>query len=472
MAIKKYTRILLIIITVPALALTACMPGQVTPTQPVETSAPTQVSTQTLPTLTPEVIDSEFGVNAAELDGLQIQFIHPWTGAVLDELVTMVDEFNQGNEWGIHVLMSAPGSAAMVTSKTREGIANQQPPNVLAAPSSFILAVDEKDGLVADLEPYLYSPYFGLSTDVIDDFSRLFWDELMVARKRIGIPAQQSALLMAYNETWAQELGFENPPSMAQDLRAQMCTANASFLKDSDTTNDGLGGWLVSTDPVAMLSWLYAFGVEPRSADGYNFSGVAGEAAFNYLLDMRNDSCAWVGRSAQDGSYFANRQALAVTVWLQDLPVLARELERAGSQDIWTVIPFPGSASEVVTVSGSAFAILQNSAAEDLAAWLFIRWLSQPSQQARLLMHFGTLPLSGQAESLIDQDGQIPQLKVAFGYKDLFRLQPVDADWMMISPVLEDAGWQLLRAGIQAEQVSNLLNEVDLLISELSERGP
>jgi hypothetical protein len=89
-----------------------------------------------------------------------------------------------------------------------------------------------------------------------------------------------------------------------------------------------------------------------------------------------------------------------------------------------------------------------------------------------LLTHFGTLPLSGQAETLVSQSGQLPQWKSTVGYSKLLRLQPVDADWMVISPVLEDAGWQLLRAGIPVGQVPSLLSELDSLISELSERYP
>ena len=102
----------------------------------------------------------------------------------------MVDEFNQTNEWGIHVIMSAPGSAAMVTSKTLEGIANKQPPNVLAAAPGFILAVDERDALVLDLTSYIDSVGYGLTANEVADFKPLFWEELMVNEKRIGIPAR------------------------------------------------------------------------------------------------------------------------------------------------------------------------------------------------------------------------------------------------------------------------------------------
>jgi len=469
--LRKF-QILFFLFVVMGLAISACAPIRITSTPVVETGQSTKSSAKTTPTIVPTTNVPVVVVDPAALNELQIQFIHPWTGDALDELVLMVDEFNQTNEWGIHVIMTAPGSAAMVTSKTWEGIANHQPPNVMAAPASFILAVDEREGLVVDLTPFLDAAGYGFPADVIEDFLPLFWDELLVDDERLGIPAQQSALLLAYNKTWAEELGFLAPPSTDEEFRSQMCAANASFLKDDDTANDGLGGWLINTDPVAMLSWLTAFGVDPRTSDGYRFSSEAGEAAFGFLQALKNDSCAWVGRTDHDRTYFANRQALVVAVWLQDLPALVGDLERAGSQDEWTLIPFPGGADQVMTAAGIAYAVLQNDPAEDLAAWLFIRWLSEPAQQARLLDRFGTLPLSGQAEALVDWDAQSPQLKTALQYRDLLGLQPVDADWMVIIPALEDAGWQLLKAGIPSEQIPQLLTELDALILELAERYP
>jgi ABC-type glycerol-3-phosphate transport system substrate-binding protein len=179
------------------------------------------------------------------------------------ELERMVDQFNQTNEWGIHVIQIAPGSAAMEISKTWEGIANQQAPNVIATPLSFLLAIDEKDQLVVDLTPYVESAAYGLDEAVLSDFNEKFWLEDEVANKRYGIPAQRSALLMAYNNAWAAELGFESPPNSVEDFKVQACAANAYYKKDEDTLNDGLGGWLIDTGSDTFYSWLFSLGAEP-----------------------------------------------------------------------------------------------------------------------------------------------------------------------------------------------------------------
>jgi multiple sugar transport system substrate-binding protein len=470
--LKQVRKILFFSYIVVLLSAAACSPQVVTPTSAVVTATQPPVVATKITTLQPTPVVNEFDVDPADLDGLQISFIHPWTGGVLDEMFLLVDEFNQTNQWGVHVIMTAPGSAALVTSKTREGIVNDQAPNVLAAPPDFILAVDANDDLVVDLNPYIDSTTYGISEEEIADFSALFWDDLSVRGKRIAIPAQESTLLLAYNKTWANELGFPRPPVNADEFRAQMCAANASFLKDADTTNDGLGGWLINTDPIAMFSWFKAFGAKIQSANGYTFSGEAGEEVFNYLLSLRNDSCAWVGRSEQDETYFTNRQALAVGVWMQDLPVLAGALERAGSDDEWTVIPFPGSEKQVLTNDGISLAVLHDDPAEDLAAWLFIRWLSEPSQQFRLLKQLGTIPLTSKSEQALLRETVMPQWKDALNFRNVLVTQPVDSNWMNISMVLEDAGWQLLKAGITADQIPLLLQDMDDLATELVEINP
>ena len=69
-----------------------------------------------------------------------------------------------------------------------------------------------------------------------------------------GGPAQRSARVIFYNQTWARELGFNAPPSTADDFREQACKANASFRSNEDPKDDALGGWLVD-----YFSWEWCF---------------------------------------------------------------------------------------------------------------------------------------------------------------------------------------------------------------------
>lgn len=466
----KFNGLIILVMLMASVAACVPQPAASPPDSTPVNSSPTPLS----PTTTPEPTSNgpEFGVSLSELDELQIQFLHPWTGEMQDELVKMVDEFNQSNAWGIHVIMSAPGSAAMVGSKTWEGIANKQPPNVIAASPGFMLTVDEKSGLVQDLNPYVSSPAYGFSAQETTDLFGQYWNEDTTRGKRFGLPAQRSALYLIYNVTWAKELGFSTVPSTQDEFRTQVNAANALFRKNNDPVDDGLGGWLINTETATMLSWLLSFGVEPLNDGDFQFSGKAGEEAFKFLLDLKADSSAWVGKPSKDVEYFTNRQALVITAWLQDLGEIDAAIKRSNSTDEWSVIPFPGASQQTLVTAGISYAILHHTPAEDLAAWLFIRWLTGPEQQTRLLRTNPTLPLSAKALELAGYFEGLPQWTTAVNMRDYFVPQPLSADWQVVGTVLEDAGWQLLKTELTEDQIAPLLAELDDLSAELAEQHP
>ncbi len=471
--IKNHS-IWLTLLLLMVLSVSSCTPVIAPSNTPGGTHVPT-VAVKPVATETPlpPAVDG-FGVAPAALKGLQIHFMYPWAGASQEELERMVDQFNQTNEWGIHVIQTTPGSTAMEISKTWEGIANQQAPNVLAAPLSFLLAIDEKEEQVADLTPYVESAAYGLDDVLLADFNAEFWQEDELSDKRYGIPAQRSALLMAYNSAWAAELGFEGPPISVEDFKEQACAANAFYKKDGDTLNDGLGGWLIDTGSDTFYSWLSSFGAKPFLNGQYRFSDEAAINTLNYLFDLKAKSCAWSGTSPQVEPYFANRQALLMTIWMQDIPRLAETMKQLNPKDAssWTLLPFPSVGKPTVFVSGSSYGILQHNPEEDLASWLFIRWLSQPEQQIRLLRVFRTLPLGLQAQNAMNTEGSNQQWKDAVEASGQIISPPADADWQVVHPVLEDASWQLFRTEITAENLPAILTELDNLAKELGERYP
>jgi len=78
--------------------------------------------------------------------------------------------------------------------------------------------------------------------------SSVFWSQDTIGGRRLGMPAERSARFLLYNVSWARELGFNTPPSNADDLQLQACHAHQAMLTDTDRSNDGQGGWLVDTN--------------------------------------------------------------------------------------------------------------------------------------------------------------------------------------------------------------------------------
>ncbi len=210
-------------------------------------------------------------------------------------------------------------------------------PDLVAALPEQTLAWDAS-GSVVDLTPYLNDPTWGLGSGGAADFPSVFWAQDKVAGKQLGVPAQRSARFLFYNKTWAHELGFDNPPSTADEFRQQACAANASFRSDSDPQNDGYGGWIVDTDWQTIYSWMLAFGGGVVDANGsYGFQTDPNLAALQFLKGLYDDNCAWLAvdptnpKDISHGPYFdqfAKRLALFVSGDLAEIPLAAESMSQ------------------------------------------------------------------------------------------------------------------------------------------------
>jgi ABC-type glycerol-3-phosphate transport system substrate-binding protein len=314
-----------------------------------------QANNETRPVVTSTPTQAAIGTDENDLDGKQIHFLHPWSGKIESELALMVDQFNQTNEWGIHVIMVSPGSAGLSAQTMWEGIEEGNPANVVAAPIDLLLAVDEKTDLVDDLDPYISSLRYGMSPAQRNDFSPIFWDEDNVGGKQYAIPAQRTATVMIYNSTWAHELGFDQAPATTEEFQQQVCAANAVQRKDTDVTNDGIGGWIINTSSPVLLNWLYAFNAGVINDQAVTFNSPEVEDAFTYLFGLSRKSCAWLGKVPQPYEYFTRRQALVYSGQMQDVQMQANNMQRLDSKDKWQVIPFPGLEKHSTVTSGFSF---------------------------------------------------------------------------------------------------------------------
>jgi multiple sugar transport system substrate-binding protein len=436
-------------------------PG-VSKTQSIVT--PTQKTNQA--TAVPDI-----NVDSDKLKGIQIEFVHPWTGKSERVVAQLVDQFNQTNEWKIFVNAKASGSQGLVTQDFLEAVNNAQPLDVVVAPLWLLQSSDEKNQNIVDLNTYVNSKQFGLSEKEVDSFLPVFWDEDVVDGKRFGIPAQRNASVLIYNKTWANELGFSAIPTTPQELRDQLCAANASMKKDADQTNDGLGGWIVNTDGLTTLSWFNSFSF-PLPVDSYkNFSDPKTQEAFEYLHKLQKDSCAWNSKVAEPYKYFIERKTLVYSATLQDLMLQSDYSSFSASKDEWVMIPYPTTSTATILTEGASFGILTSTEDRQLAAWLFVRWLSQPEQQVRLLQTTGTLPLgSGVLSLMSDFRISYPEWD---GVIDLLpELQPLpqQSNLNIVKIVLEDAAWQLFKTDIKTEQIPGILTQTDTMIQELMDK--
>ena len=385
-------------------------------------------------------------------------------------------QFNKENSWGIVVrvrsLNSAPALYEAVELLTAESSLNDTPDVIAAAPEE--LAAWMSDGRLMNLDDYLSHPEWGLAADEISAFNAVFWQQDQwngpAGSLQAGIPAVRSARVLFYNETWAKELGFQHPPASPDEFREQACAATQANNALPDISKHFTGGWLLDTEALVMLSWLDAFGAQVLPvADGapYTFQSDAADEATSYLRKLFDDGCAWEGRSPTPHEYFTKRMALMYSGTLQDLAVQAAAQQRLNSGDRWTVIPYPVvTGSGAVYSYGYSYGLLASAPKQQLAGWLFMRWMAKPRNQALLAEVWPSIPVSSAAErELGDYKNNFPWSMI-FPLQSSIKPAPSLPSWRMVRLILEDAAlWQLFR--LPVDQLQYFLPELDATAREV-----
>lgn len=464
-----------------ALLLASCQTGssvpQVTsqPTAADRTPRPVIVLPSGTPGPTETPAPDHLVVPAEALRGKTVVFWHPWQGEVDARAKAAVDEFNRSNEWGIQVTVRPLYSDGAL----EDALDSAEPatlPDIIAGTSTQLAVLGEA-GALLDLTPYLRHPDAGFTEAEVSGYQVDYWSQDVfnapTGEKRLGIPLLRTARVLFYNQTWARELGYTTPPVTTADFKAQSCAAAVVNNQSRLIEKFGTGGWMIDADPLTGLSWFNAFGVElPQPGQTFTFDSEAAEEAVAYLQDLGANACIWVQRSGTPQEELARRRALFVTGTLQDLAQQKAVMELYGNADEWTVIAFPAkNGGGALLAYGYSLALMQKDGAaadQQMAAWLFLRWLSQPAQAARLAEAWPSFPVSeGVMAQLETERANFPWNQI-LPMNERVLPAPGGSRWALTSRVLEDVTWSIFH--LPKEQTAELLSEADAALEEMRER--
>jgi ABC-type glycerol-3-phosphate transport system substrate-binding protein len=434
----------------------------------VPTSSPKPARTKTpAPTNTPAAV-SRLGVEEDALDGLVVEVWYPWYGAPASLFESQIQEFNEVNPWGIQVQGNGQDNYTELYARMGAALHGADRPDVIIGLPEY--AVEwHQEGEALDLHPYVSDPVYGLSGAQIADFPSVFWEQDQLGNVQLAMPAQRTARFLLYNQTWAEELGFEQPPANANEFQEQACNANLSMRQDEDPGNDGRGGWLIDTHPITVLSWLLAFGGGAQESESFRFLRPDNIEATRFLKGLEEDGCAWKSQDEDPLVNFTDRLALFAVASLEDLPELARDFAQAGSRDHWTVLPFPGDESSAFVVYGASYILFTSDDADQLAAWLFVRWLLEPENQAEWVRAYGLFPLQTTTMSLLSEySAGHPAWEEAVQLLPQGRITPQLAEWRRVRVALGDGFAFMFRVDTPVGQVPAVLAQLDSIVTDLS----
>jgi ABC-type glycerol-3-phosphate transport system substrate-binding protein len=435
---------------------------------PTRTPRPTRTATPTIViTVEPSNTPPSEGVDALDLAGVAVQFWHPWTQSKEFVILSLVNQFNAANRHGI--VVTAFSQSGDLYTNLRAALGSSTAPNLVAGYNNQLQSWDNLGGAIIDLDEYIYDPEWGLDTAMQADFYPVFWEQDTNANKRLGLPVYRSTVVIFYNQSWAQELGFESPPQTPDELREQACAAAAA-------NNDSTGGWIATTDISTNMSWLFAFGGDLLHSNGKQYQAATPEnqAAFAFLHSLLEDGCAWRPGAYYPNQEFATRKGLFYPSSIAGLPYQIKAFEEAGNFDQWVVLPFPGSTGEaVINAYGPAYAVLESTPEEQLASWLFIKWILQPQNQAQFIEASGYLPVSASAlEYLESYAAENPLWAQAVELIPYGQAEPSLGSWGIARYVFGDAVQELFAPDTRGDQIPALLEKLEEILNETHANNP
>jgi len=472
--LKKNTSFFALTIIGLGIVASACnlpVTATVTPTSadPKDTSTPAPLFTSTsIPGTATPIPSATIPVELSSLKDIHVRIIHPFTGSAGIEFSRLVQDFNTENIWNITVNEEQVGSVTEAARIYRESLKSSDRLDMAAISPDYL---DEwnSNGSIIDLSAFISNPEWGMPEKEQNAYLPQVMEPTGNGKPRMSIPAQINLQFLVYNQTWASELGFDNAPRTRAEFEQQMCEAARVNNQDNTKDNDGTGGWIIQSTSPALLSWINAFDGNKawKSDKEINLNQEETGEAFTYLRELKEKGCAWSSRVASPFTYFSNRQALAISATLPDVFELEQTLTFTKNTDKWIIIAYPGEEEPSnALISGIAYGISRTRPANELASWMFIRWLSLPKNQARLAEASGMIPPSSTAIDLMTgfANNHPWWTEAAKMLPDAVML-PVTRDWQPIRPVLEDGFWQMLQP--TPLPVPTLLKQMDETIKSI-----
>ncbi|MGC9523040.1 MAG: ABC transporter substrate-binding protein [Anaerolineae bacterium] len=431
--------------------------GCAAPTEeaPAATEAPEEPAAPEEPEATEEPAapeyDTEIYGDLENLDpsGQKVTYWYQHTGSREELMLSLIDEFNRTNEWGITVVGESQGGYNELYQKIIAGIPANQLPTMSVAYQNQAATYATQEVLV-ELDPYVESEKWGYTQEELDDFFpiALAADYLPQFDGRYGWPPYKSMEVMYYNQDWLEELGYDGPPETWAEFEEMACAALEHPF--SGATGEGEPvGYVYSVDASRFATFVFSRGGNIIGEDGteYVFNEEPGVETLEFWQNLVDKGCAKQATERYgDQTDFGNGFSLFTVSSISGLPYYGTAVaEGAGFE--WSVNPPPHTTPEPrMNIYGASQSIFVSTPEEQLAAWLFIKWMSEPEQQASWATSTGYFPTRDSAAELMsDYFEENPTYAKAFTFMSM--------DYGVESPV---AGYDECRAAIE-DMLTNVL---------------
>ncbi len=328
--------------------------------------------------------------------GQTVVWWHNHSGSREENLLPLIEEYNQSNAYGITVEAQNQGSYNDIRDKVNASIAAGEAPAALIVGYQNDQSFYQLNDTLVDLNTLIDDATWGLSAEDKADFYQAFLEQSvnpLFDNQRLGFPPNRSMEVIFYNQTWLEELGFSGPPTTPAEFKEMACAASAA-------NGDGTGGFILRDDASAMAAWTFAFGGDIITEDGlgYIYNSPATVEAMTFLKDLYDSGCAYFFTEGFPNPQFAARKGIFAMGSTSGIPFYAGDVATFASEagkepDVWGVAAVPHTTAEPVqNVYGGDVMIVKTTPEQELAAWDFVKWFTTPEIQARWVEISGYFP--------------------------------------------------------------------------------
>ena len=385
-----------------------------------------------LPQKSPEEVDPQ---------GQTLVFWYQHTRERETALLEMISQFNQENAYGIQVKGEYAGNYSYIYNKMLVGLQGGSLPQLVVAYQNQAQVYYSADGVV-DLEPYLNSPKWGLSPEVRADYLENFLDQDRVRGKLLAFPPNRSMEILYFNADWLRELGCDHPPRNWDEF-AQLCRqAKAHPFSKAANLQRGVG-YLLDVDASRLASMVFSRGGDFMNPEqtAYNFSRPEVRDALQQLAELEKEGAVEVLTETNgDTKEFGSGQLLFSIGSSSGLPFYKKAVN-SGAKFAWGVsaVPYEGK-RPVVNVYGASVALCRTTAEQQLAAWLFLKWFTEPAQQARWVRVSGYFPVRrSTAAALEGYFAENPNFQAAYALLDYGKSEPTAPGYETVRRLIQNA---------------------------------
>ncbi len=409
--------------------------------------------------------------------GQTVVFWHQHSGTREEQLVEIIAEFNESNEYGITVEALNQGGYGDIYNRMTVNLSSGEAlPSLVVAYGNQSATYHLLDGLV-DMSTLVESPTWGLSEEDQADFFQSFYNADIFPvfdDIRLGFPPNRSMEVLYFNADWLAELAeagaisFEGAPQTPEQFQEAACAATANPFSGA-TGETAAIGYQLSTDASRFASWTFGFGgdVFDYEAGQYKLNGEESVAMVEFIKGLFDEGCAGeIFERFGDQANFGNGNTLFTVGSSSGLPFYKSAVE-AGANFDWSVAPVPYvTENPVQNIYGASVSIAKTTPEQELATWLFVKYYTSPEVQADWAVASNYFPVRASvADGLSDYFADNEAYATAFELLEFGVTEPQVPGY---DPVRDEISrvWQAIVSGTDTRPIQEILDELNEFANE------